>query len=111
MSFAEVLQAQSGHPQMKGSFSSQLKTIKRVSGDPWIEVLRSVEGRVGHDGVARVSVLSLMEVLGIPPEKRDGTAYRRLKACMCLLGWSPLRQRGIDVRGAAAVVRGYARLS
>lgn len=76
--------------------------------DPWLIVLERISGRIGNDGVERISTQAVFDILEVPQRQRAG-AYRRLARSMRALGWSPIRARGLTRGGFEDIVRGYAR--
>lgn len=81
---------------------------KNAADDPWLISLERLKGRVGGDGVERISTQTVFDVLEIPMAQR-GSLYRRLAESMRSLGWSPIRARGLTPGGFKDMVRGYAR--
>jgi hypothetical protein len=77
--------------------------------DPWRLRLERVRGKVGDDGVERVSTQALFDLLEVPQRSRSAAACRRLARLMCELGWSPMKARGLTQAGYRDQVRGYAR--
>jgi hypothetical protein len=76
--------------------------------DPWEAALRKLKGRVGHDGVERVSTHDIFELLEVPMRRRPSETIR-LSRVMRALGWSSIRARGLNPRSYRDRSRGYAR--
>ena len=76
--------------------------------DPWEAPLRKLKGRVGHDGVERVSTHDVFEFLEVPMKRRPSETIR-LSRVMRRLGWSAIRARGLNPGSYRDRVRGYAR--
>lgn len=87
---------------------SALEAKARNSEDPWKAALRRVRGRIGHDGVERISTNDLFDVLEIPIRRRPSVTVR-LSRVMQSLGWSNVRARGLNPGSYRDRVRGYAR--
>lgn len=98
---------------LKQSFLEQLRVTRETikPSDPWTDLLRNVNGQIGHDRVERVATDGVFEQFDLPPLKRTPETARRLKGLMVTLGWVPVRSRHVTSRGRAARVRGYARMS
>ena len=77
--------------------------------DSWRLRLERVRGRLGHDGVERVSSQSLLDILEVPQRSRGAGACRRLANVMRSLGWSAIKARGLNQLGVRDQIRGYAR--
>jgi hypothetical protein len=77
--------------------------------DPWRLRLERVRGKVGDDGIERVTTQMLLDLLEIPQHSRRAGTYRRLAKLMTELGWSAVRVRGLTRGGYLEQVRGYAR--
>jgi hypothetical protein len=76
--------------------------------DPWEPVLRKIKGRVGHDGVERLSTADAFDELEVPMRTRP-TLTVRLSRVMRRLGWRNIRARGLNPGSYRDRVRGYAR--
>ena len=101
------------HERQRMSFIDILKqgrneTLARAA-DPWRLRLERVRGKVGDDGVERISTQALFDVLEVPQRSRGAGACRRLAKLMRELGWSPIKARGLTQSGFRDQVRGYAR--
>jgi hypothetical protein len=104
---------QSTAPAPRPSFLQSLRAgaaTKRHRGaeHPWLVKLRKLKGRVGHDGVERVSTSDVFDVLEIPMRRRPSETIQ-LSRLMRALGWSPIRARGLYPGSYRDRVRGYAR--
>ncbi|MFY9839210.1 MAG: hypothetical protein WAK55_22590 [Xanthobacteraceae bacterium] len=95
------------------SFISTLKKtseeIRAKCADPWHLRLEAARGRVGDDGVERISTHTLFDILEVPQRCRTAGSCRRLAKLMRDLGWSPIKARGLTLGGFKDQVRGYAR--
>jgi hypothetical protein len=78
-------------------------------GDPWLLPLGRVRGKVGDDGIERVTTQHLFDVLEVPQRNRRADACRRLAKLMTELGWTAVRVRGLTRGAYLEQVRGYAR--
>jgi hypothetical protein len=87
---------------------SKMEALAR-SADPWRLRLERVRGKVGYDGVERVSTQDLFDCLEVPQRARNAGACRRLATLMRELGWTPVKARGMTKGGFRDQVRGYAR--
>lgn len=76
--------------------------------DPWERTLRRLKGRVGPDGVERVSTNDAFDFLEVPMQRRPSETIR-LSRVMRSLGWSNIRARGLNPGSYRDRVRGYAR--
>lgn len=96
----------------KPSFVEMLRTsamrAKNKEDDPWKAALRRVPGRIGHDGVERISTNELFDVLEMPMRRRPSQTVR-LSRVMRSLGWSNIRARGLNPGSYRDRVRGFAR--
>jgi hypothetical protein len=95
------------------SFSEQLRAGAEAARnaaveDPWEAALRKLKGRIGHDGVERVSTHDVFDVLEVPMRRRPSETIR-LSRVMRKLGWSNIRARGLNPGSYRDRVRGYAR--
>jgi hypothetical protein len=77
--------------------------------DPWRLRLERLRGKVGDDGIERISTQAVFDVLEVPQCNRGAGACRRLAKLMRELGWSPIKARGLNQRGLLEQIRGYAR--
>jgi hypothetical protein len=95
------------------SFSELLKAgaeaaRNAVEQDPWEAPLRKLKGRIGHDGVERVSTNDAFDLLEVPMRRRPSETVR-LSRVMRKLGWSNIRARGLNPGSYRDRVRGFAR--
>jgi hypothetical protein len=79
------------------------------SADPWQLRLQRARGKLGDDGIERVSTQTLFDMLEVPQCNRTAEACRRLAKLMRELGWHAIKARGITPGGFRDQVRGYAR--
>ena len=77
--------------------------------DPWPLPLERLRGRMGDDGVERISTQGVFDVLNVAQRSRGAGACRRLASLMRELGWRPIKARGLNQRGLLEQIRGYAR--
>jgi hypothetical protein len=77
--------------------------------DPWRLRLEHVRGKVGDDGIERISTQTLFDHLEVLQRSRGAGACRRLAHVMRDLGWTPVRVRDLTRGGYKEQVRGYAR--
>jgi len=87
---------------------SQEEAVARRA-DPWTLPLQRVRGKVGDDGIERVTTQILFDILEVPQRRRAAGACRRLAKLMAELGWTAVRVRGLTRGGYLEQVRGYAR--
>jgi hypothetical protein len=76
--------------------------------DPWTPALRKIKGKIGHDGIARISTADTFDELAVPMRARPALTVR-LSTVMRRLGWSNIRARGLNPGSYRDRVRGYAR--
>jgi hypothetical protein len=95
------------------SFIEALKQSKAEAlvrnADTWLLRLGRVRGKIGGDGVERVSTQELFDILELPQRARTAGACRRLAKLMRELEWAPIKVRGLTQGGFRDQVRGYAR--
>jgi hypothetical protein len=77
--------------------------------DPWRLPLERLHGKIGDDGVERITTQLLFDFLEVPQRSRGAGACRRLAKLMAELGWTAVRVRGLARGGYLEQVRGYAR--
>ena len=121
MSFVGVLRKTRAEAlgQDAGGTKRQIPWIKRLtkaksqvlarSADPWMLRLERVRGKIGYDGVERISTQALFDYLEVPQRGRTAGACRRLAKLMRALGWSAIKARGLTQGGFRDQMRGYAR--
>lgn len=95
------------------SFVERIRAAQAEQGqseheDPWLPTLRTLKGRIGGDGVERISTYDVFEALEIPVRRRSGTTVR-LSRLMRSLGWANIRARGLGAHSYRHRVRGFAR--
>ena len=88
---------------------TQAQAVARRA-DPWVIRLERARGKVGDDGVERVTTQILFDILEVPQRSRAAGACRRLAKLMAELGWTAVRVRGLTRGGYMEQVRGYARV-
>jgi hypothetical protein len=94
------------------SFINELKQARSQAAakpDPWRLRLERIRGKVGYDGVERISTQTAFDVLEVPQRGRNAGACRQLAKLMRELGWSPIKARGLTPSGFKEQVRGWAR--
>ena len=96
LSFSELLRA--------GAEAARNAAVE----DPWEPRLRKLKGRIGHDGVERISTHDVFDLLEVPMKRRPSETMR-LSRVMRRLGWSNIRARGLNPGSYRDRVRGYAR--
>jgi hypothetical protein len=79
------------------------------SGDPWRLPLERLHGKIGDDGIERITTQLLFDILEVPQRSRGAGACRRLARLMADLGWTAVRVRGLTRGGYLEQVRGYCR--
>ena len=77
--------------------------------DSWRLPLERLRGKIGDDGIERVTTQTLFDILEIPQRSRGAGACRRLAKLMTELGWTGVRVRGLTRGGYLEQVRGYCR--
>ena len=78
--------------------------------DPWRLRLERLCGKIGDDGIERITTQTVFDILEIPQRNRSASACRRLGKLMTTeLGWTAVRVRGLTRGGYLEQVRGYAR--
>jgi hypothetical protein len=95
------------------SWLGKLETVKAEIAarnvDPWRFPLERVRGKIGDDGIERITTQMLFDMLGVPQRSRGAGACRRLAKLMSELGWMAVRVRGLTRGGYLEQVRGYAK--
>jgi hypothetical protein len=91
-----------------GKMKAQAEMAAR-NADPWRLHLARLRGKMGDDGIERITTQSVFDILEIPQRNRSGSACRRLAKLMSELGWTAVRVRGLTRGGYLEQVRGYAR--
>ena len=77
--------------------------------DPWRLRLERLRGKIGDDGIERITTQLLFDILEVPQRSRGAGACRRLAKLMSELGWTAVRVRGLTRGGYLEQVRGYCR--
>jgi len=77
--------------------------------DPWRLPLEQLRGKIGDDGIERISTQAVLDLLEVPQGSRGSGASRRLATLMRELGWTPIKARGLNQAGFREQIRGYAR--
>jgi uncharacterized protein with PIN domain len=77
--------------------------------DPWRVRLERLHGRIGDDGIERISTQAVFDFLEVLQRSRGAGASRRLARLMRELGWTPVRVRDLTRGGYKEQVRGYCR--
>ena len=77
--------------------------------DQWRLPLERVRGKVGDDGIERVTTQMLFDIIEVPQRSRGAGACRRLAKLMAELGWTAVRVRDLTRGGYKEQVRGYCR--
>jgi hypothetical protein len=83
--------------------------VRAKRADPWHLRLERVRGKMGDDGVERISTQTLFDILELPQQRRNAGACRRLASLMRQFGWSAIKARGLTPGGFKDQVRGWAR--
>ena len=77
--------------------------------DNWRLPLERLRGKIGDDGIERITTQLLFDILEVPQRSRGAGACRRLAKLMSELGWAAVRVRGLTRGGYLEQVRGYCR--
>jgi hypothetical protein len=85
------------------------KKLAVQNGDPWRLPLERLHGKIGDDGLERVTTQLLFDILEVPQRNRGAGACRRLAKLMAELGWQAVRVRGLTRGGYLEQIRGYCR--
>ncbi len=94
------------------SFLERLQEAEKIAArhaEPWRLRLQRVRGKVGDDGIERISTQALFDHLEVLQRSRGAGACRRLAQVMRDLGWTPVRVRDLTRGGYREQVRGYCR--
>ena len=98
---------------MSTSFLEQLRQraaqMAARSADPWRSPLERLHGRIGDDGIERISTQAVFDHLEVLQRSRGARASRRLAKLMRELGWMAVRVRGLTRGGDRENIRGYSR--
>ena len=76
--------------------------------EPWRLPLERLHGKIGDDGIERVTTQLLFDILEVPQRSRGAGACRRLAKLMAEFGWWLCGSGGLR-GGYLEQVRGYAR--
>jgi hypothetical protein len=76
---------------------------------PWRLQLERLRGKIGDDGLERITTQAVFDILGVGQHSRGAGASRRLAKLMTELGWTAVRVRGLTRGGYREQVRGYCR--
>jgi hypothetical protein len=98
--------------EVRRSFVGLLKETRGEAAakpDPWRLRLERIRGKVGDDGIERISTQCVFDVLEVPQRSRGAGACRRLAAIMRDLHWRSIKAGGLNQRGLLEQIRGYAR--
>jgi hypothetical protein len=77
--------------------------------DHWRLPLERLHGKIGDDGIERITTQAVFDILEIPQRNRGTGACHRLAKLMAELGWTAVRVRGLTRGGYREQVRGYCR--
>ena len=91
------------------SFVEKIRQAAPHNGDPWQLPLERLHGKIGDDGIERITTQLLFDILEVPQTSRRAGACRRLAKLMAELGWTAVRVRGLTRGGYLEQVRGYCR--
>ena len=113
---AEVLRQ--NHSALSPAAEEQMPWMERLrraksgalarSTDPWRLRLERVRGKIGYDGVERISTQDVFDCLGVLQRARTAGACRRLATLMRELGWTSMKARGLGserLQGSGARLR------
>ena len=71
--------------------------------------MERVHGKIGDDGIERITTQLLFDFLYVPQRSRGAGACRRLAKLMAELGWMAVRVRALTRGGYLEQGRGYCR--
>jgi hypothetical protein len=77
--------------------------------DSWRLPLERLHGKIGDDGIERITTQTVFDILETPQHSRGAGACRRLAKLMTELWWTAVRVRGLTRGGYLEQVRGYCR--
>jgi hypothetical protein len=103
-------------PIIRTSRSSFVQTLRDIAEGarnakaehPWEPTLRKLKGRLGPDGIERISTTQVFDALEVPMRRRPSQTVH-LSRLMQRLGWTNIRARGLNPGSYRDRVRGYAR--
>jgi hypothetical protein len=81
--------------------------VRQSLGDPLLAPLQRFRGKIGDDGIERISTQTLFDYLEVRQPNRGAEACLGLANVMRQLGWSPLRVRGLTRGAYLEDIRGY----
>src|SRR5271170_4032796 len=87
----------------------EAEAVAAETADPWRLPLERLHGKIGDDGIERITTQMLFDILEVPQCSRGPGACRRLAKLMAELGWTGVRVRGLTRGGYLEQVRGYCR--
>ena len=90
-------------------FHERRAELAARNADPWRLPLERLHGKIGDDGIERVTTQIVFDILEAPQPNRGAGACRRLAKLMAELGWTAVRARGLTRGGYLEQVRGYCR--
>jgi hypothetical protein len=90
-------------------YEAQAQLAAQKNADPWRLPLERLRGKIGDDGIERITTQLLFDILGVSQHSRGAGACRRLAKLMAELGWMAVRVRGLTRGGYLEQVRGYCR--
>lgn len=96
-------------PTFLEKMKQELAEVAAHDGDLWRLPLERLHGKIGDDGIERITTQLLFDILEVPQRSRGAGACRRLAKLMAELGWMAVRVRGLTRGGYLEQVRGYCR--
>jgi hypothetical protein len=106
--FLDNLRPEGAHGSFVERLQRAAEEVCKEPGDPWLPRLEKLKGRIGHDGVERISTHDIFDILEVPMQHRARQTVR-LSGLMRGIGWASVRARGLNPGGYKDRVRGYAR--
>src|SRR5438128_228495 len=67
--------------------------------DPWRLWLGRLHGKIGDNGIERITTQTVFDIMETPQRNRSASACRRLAKSMSELGWTAVRVRGLTRGG------------
>jgi hypothetical protein len=92
-----------------GKLEKARAEIAARNADPWRLPLERLRGKVGDDGIERISTQAVFDVLEVPQRSRGPGACKRLAGLLRELQWTPIKARGLNQAGFRDQIRGYAK--
>ncbi|MGC1560186.1 MAG: hypothetical protein WA820_10100, partial [Bradyrhizobium sp.] len=83
--------------------------VRQSTSDPLLAPLQRFRGKIGDDGIERISTQTLFDYLEVRQPNRGARACRGLANVMRQFGWSPLRVRGLTRGAYFENIRGHCR--